>query len=96
MKVQISEQVAEFVRRQAPEPRRLLRRALKDLALDKGDIKHLEAPLEDCCRLRVRGYRIILHYARGGIVQCLFAERRSIVYEVFAQALVDKLTGVDE
>lgn len=49
-----------------------------------------------CCRLRVRGYRIILHYARGGIVQCLFAERRSIVDEVFAQALVDKLTGVDE
>lgn len=95
MKVEVSSQVADFVRRQAPEPRRLLRRALKDLSQDKGDIKHLEAPLDEYCRLRVRGYRIILHYSRRGTIQCVFAERRSIIYEVFAQALVDRLAGLD-
>lgn len=74
----------------------MLRRALRALAEDRGDIKHLEAPLDEYCRLRVDGYRTILHYAGRGTIQCVFAERRSIVYEVFAQALVDKLVGVDE
>ena len=96
MKVEISPQVADFVRRLAPEPRRLLRRALKDLSQDRGDIKHLEAPLDEYCRLRVQGYRVILHYSSRGTIQCVFAERRSIVYEVFAQALVNELAGVDE
>ena len=44
----------------------------------------------------VRGSRIILHYTSRGTIQCVFAERRSIVYEVFAQALVNKLAGIDE
>lgn len=96
MKVEVSRQVADFVRTQAPEPRRMLRRALRDLSRDKGDIKHLEAPLEEYCRLRVRGYRIILHYSERRTIQCVFAERRSIVYEVFAQALVDKLAGIED
>jgi mRNA-degrading endonuclease RelE of RelBE toxin-antitoxin system len=96
MKVEVSSQVTDFIRRQAPEPRRLLRRALKELTRDKGDIKPLEAPLEEYCRLRVRGYRIIVHYTGHGSIQCVFAERRSIVYEVFAQTLVDRLAGHDE
>ena len=31
-----------------------------------------------------------------GPVQCIFAERRSIIYEVFAQVLSDKLAGVEK
>ena len=96
MKVEISSQVADFVRRQAPEPRRMLRRALKELAHDRGDIKHLEAPLDEYCRLRVHGYRIIFQYAGRGRIQCVFAERRSLVYEIFAQAIIDRLAGADE
>ncbi len=96
MRVEVSRQVADFVRQQAPEPRRMLRRALKELSQDKGDVKPQEAPLDEYCRLRVRGYRIIVHYTSRGAIQCVFAERRSIVYEVFAQLLVDKLVGVDE
>jgi mRNA-degrading endonuclease RelE of RelBE toxin-antitoxin system len=96
MRVELALQVAEFPRRQAPEPRRALRQALKDLAKDKGDIKPLEGPLDGYCRLRVGGYRIIFSYSRRRSIQCIFAERRSIVYEVFAQALAEKLSGVDE
>jgi len=46
-----------FVRRLAPEPRRTIRRALRDLALGKGDIRQLEPPLEGYSRLRIGAYR---------------------------------------
>jgi hypothetical protein len=38
---------------------------------------------------------VIIHYAPGRIIQCVFAERRSIVYEVFAVALRDALAGIE-
>jgi mRNA interferase RelE/StbE len=96
MKIELSEQVVDFVRRLAPEPRRVLRQALKELAKDKGDIKPLEGPLDGYCRLRVHGYRIIFSYSGRRSIQCIFAERRSIVYEVFSQMVSDKLAGRQE
>ncbi len=96
MKVEISLQVADFIRHQPPEPRRMLRRALRDLAQEKGDIKALEGPLAEYCRLRVGGYRVVFAYAKRASIQCLFAERRSIVYEVFAEALRAHLAPGDE
>ena len=91
MRVEVAEQVVDFVRRLAPEPRRLLRKALRNLASGQGDIKPLEGPLSGYCRLRVRGYRVILSYAKKGSVQCIYAERRSLIYEVFADTLRDLL-----
>jgi mRNA interferase RelE/StbE len=96
MRIAVSLQVAGFLRRQAPEPRRTLRQALRDLAKGKGDIVALEGPLEGYCRLRVGGFRIIFAYAGRSSIQCVFAERRSIVYEVFAEALANKLAGFEE
>jgi mRNA-degrading endonuclease RelE of RelBE toxin-antitoxin system len=93
MKVEVSAQVADFVRRLPPEPRRRLRRALKDLAKEKGDIKRLEGPVDGYCRLRVDGHRVILSYTGRGAIQCVFVERRSIVYEIFAGALRAALSG---
>ncbi|HEX8796358.1 MAG TPA: hypothetical protein VF765_35650 [Polyangiaceae bacterium] len=95
MRVELSQQVVDFIKRLPPEPRTRLRRALRELARDKGDIEPLEAPLDGYCRLRVGGYRIILSYTGRGRVQCVFAERRSIVYEVFALALQAALSGED-
>lgn len=63
------------------------------MADGKGDIRSLEGPLDGYCRLRVGGYRIIFAYSGRASIECIFAERRSIVYEVFAQTLSDKLTG---
>ena len=96
MKVEVSTQVADFVRRLPPEPRRLLRRALRDLERERGDIKPLEGSLDGYCRLRAGGYRIILSYTGTGRVQCVVAERRSSVYEVFALALGAALSGTKE
>ncbi|MFH1067323.1 MAG: hypothetical protein V1746_05430 [bacterium] len=83
-------QVVDFVRNQPPEPRRALREALRQLACEKGDIKALEGSFENYYRLRVRGYRIIYAYKTSSHernIVCLFAEKRNIVYEVFADLL---------
>ncbi len=91
MKVRPAAQVVDFVRRLAPEPRRRLRLALRDLEKGQGDIKPLEGPLQDHCRLRVVPYRIVFSYGKSGTIECVFAERRSIVYEVFADSMIEQL-----
>jgi mRNA-degrading endonuclease RelE of RelBE toxin-antitoxin system len=91
MTVRLAPQVVAFVGRLPPEPRRRLRLALRDLAQGKGDVKPLEGPLQDYCRLRVGPYRVILSYGKSQVIECVFAERRSIVYEVFADALIERL-----
>jgi mRNA-degrading endonuclease RelE of RelBE toxin-antitoxin system len=96
VKVELSKQVVDFVRRLPPEVKGAVRAALRQLGKGKGDIKALEPPLDGYCRLRVGGYRILLSYTKGGAVQCIFAERRSVVYEVFADAVRMALTRPDE
>jgi mRNA-degrading endonuclease RelE of RelBE toxin-antitoxin system len=91
MKVRLAPQVVDFVRSLAPEPRRRLRRALRDLEKGTGDVTPLEAPLQDYCRLRVGPYRVILSYRKSHTIDCVFAEHRSIVYEVFADAMIERL-----
>ena len=81
----------DFLRSLAPEPRRKVRQALRDLERGKGGIKALEGPLHDYCRLRIGAYRVSLSYGPSRTIDCVFAERRSIVYEVFADALADHL-----
>jgi mRNA-degrading endonuclease RelE of RelBE toxin-antitoxin system len=96
VKVVVSGQVVTFVRRLAPEPRRQVRRALRDLAAGKEEIRNLEGPLDGYSRLRVGAYRIIFSYGEGRTIECVFAERRSLVYEVFARVLADQLTAAPE
>ena len=91
-RVEISGQVRAFIRSRAPEPRKQLRVALRDLTRERGDIKHLEGPLKDHFRLRVGSYRIIFQYSQSGkVIQCLFAERRNIVYEIFEKLIHSRL-----
>ena len=85
MKVVVADQVVAFLRRLPPEPRRRIRAALRDLAKEKGDIKSLDAPLEDYSRLRVGGYRIVFAYGKRHTIECIFLERRSVVYELLLE-----------
>ena len=96
MKIKLSEQVAGFVRSLAPEPRREIRLALKSLAKRQGDVKALEGPLARYWRLRVLSYRVILFYRSPNEVECVFAEHRSIIYEVFAEELRKKLAAASK
>ena len=89
-KVEISDQVLNFVRSLAPEPRRLLRQGLRDLPEELGDIKQLEGDLAGWCRLRIKSYRIIFRYEvekSRRIARCVFAERRELVYELFTEVV---------
>jgi len=91
MKVELSQQVIDFVRSQAPESRHKLRLALRRLATEKGDIKELEGPLTRYSRLRVGAFRIIFirePKADGGpCIRCIFAERRDTVYTIISHML---------
>ena len=90
IKVEMDPQVASFVRSLAPEPRKRLRRALHELEKEKGDFRQLEADLAGYVRLRVGIYRVVIRfYAQKGqrIARCVFAERRPVVYEMYAEIL---------
>jgi mRNA interferase RelE/StbE len=84
-------QVIEYVRRLAPEARRVVRLALKGLLHERGDIRALEGTLAGYHRLRAGRHRIIFNYAGDGAIEAVFIEERSLVYEVFEAEFVKKL-----
>ena len=89
-RVELDPQVADFVRALAPEPRRRLRDGLRGLEKEAGDLKQLEADLAGYVRLRVSSYRVIVRFytdTGGRVARCVFAERRAVVYELFAEIL---------
>jgi mRNA-degrading endonuclease RelE of RelBE toxin-antitoxin system len=90
-KVEVKQPVRDFIRRQAPEPRRALKQALKELEHERGDIVALEQPLDGYHRLRVGKFRLIFRYASPGVIEAIFVEQRSMVYEVFAAQLLTRL-----
>jgi mRNA-degrading endonuclease RelE of RelBE toxin-antitoxin system len=92
-KIRVEAQVEAFVKSLAPDPRRRLRLAIRGLANGRGDIKSLEGNLADYCRLSVTGYRVIYkeRSARGvRVIDCVFAERRALVYEIFVRLLTEQ------
>jgi mRNA-degrading endonuclease RelE of RelBE toxin-antitoxin system len=89
-RVNVESQVEAFVKSLAPEPRRRLTQAIKALAKDQGDTKRLEGKLEGYNRLRVAGHRVIFterSEAGARIIDCIFAEKRSLVYDLFIRLL---------
>ena len=94
MRVELEAQVVDFVRSLAPQPRQTLRRALRLLERERGDIRSLEGALAGFHRLRALGYRVIFYYQVAGrrrIIRCVYAASRDIIYEVFAQQMRDLL-----
>ena len=100
MTVEVSGQVRDFIRCQAPDPRHKLRQAIRRLALERGDIRALEGPLKGFHRLRVGAYRIVFAYALEAgnpmVIRCLFAETRDIVYSVFSERLKARFLRQDD
>ena len=93
VKVELEQQVVDFIRSLPPEPRKAVRRGLKNLEKEEGDIRGLEGEL-DVYRLRVFRYRIIFLYhvqSESRTIRCVYAAPRSIVYEVFAQRVREVL-----
>ena len=90
-RVVVHSQAERFIRALAPEPRRRLIKAMK--GLPSGDITALEGRMAAYFRLRVGGYRIVFaDSVKNGVrtFDCVFAERRAMVYELFEQILVEQ------
>ena len=90
LRVTVRKQVIDFIRQQPPEARHRLRLAIRGLAKERGDRTSLEGDLEGLHRLRVGPYRIIFWYvsSRSGTeIDCVFAERRSLVYLLLQEIL---------
>ncbi len=92
MTIKPSAQVAEFLHGLAPEPRRQLRLAIRSLAKGRGDVRALEGDPAGYWRLQVGSYRVIL-WQTATVIECVLAERRSIVYEIFAEEVRRTLAG---
>jgi mRNA-degrading endonuclease RelE of RelBE toxin-antitoxin system len=93
-KVRVESQVESFVKSLAPEPRRRLTIAIKALAHDRGDVQRLEGKLEGYSRLRVAGHRVIFCESaeqEERLIDCVFAERRAIVYDLFIRLLSESV-----
>jgi mRNA interferase RelE/StbE len=81
----------EFLRRLAPEPRRVIKQALAELRDERGDIRALDENLSGYYRLRVGRYRIIFSYAEDGTIEALFIGKRSLIYELFEAEFIKKM-----
>lgn len=91
IKVKVTGQVLAFQARQHPELRRALKAGILGLASGRGDLKALHDNLEGYSRLAVRGVRVIFRIRPDGGIECVFAERRRLVYELFATTLRERL-----
>lgn len=90
--VRVQDEVVDYLRRLAPQPRHALRLAIKDLAREKGDIKPLTDDLEGFCRLRVGSHRVVFEYQvidGQRVITCVFASPRKWIYEVFQSRLLE-------
>lgn len=87
-KVTVRQQVMDFAGTLGMEHRRAFKKAVIGLAAEKGDIKALHDELAGYHRLRIHRFRVIFRYLPGKIIECVFAEERKLVYEIFESEMV--------
>jgi mRNA-degrading endonuclease RelE of RelBE toxin-antitoxin system len=90
-KVQVRGQMKAFIETLAPESRKKIRLGLRRLETEKGDCIALKERLDGYHRLRIGGYRILYRYLPGKVIECVFAESRSLVYHLFEQKTLQHL-----
>ena len=86
-RVKIRDRVWSFYGRLAPEQRRVVKRALLQLADERGDIRALRERLEGYYRLRIGVYRVVFRYLPGRVIECVYMNDRALVYDVFESEL---------
>jgi mRNA-degrading endonuclease RelE of RelBE toxin-antitoxin system len=94
--VEAREQVKKFIETLAPESRRRLRLGLRGLQSERGDRLALKEKLAGYHRLRIGGYRVVFRYLPGKRIECVFAEERSLVYDLFERDLLKHLRTGDK
>jgi mRNA-degrading endonuclease RelE of RelBE toxin-antitoxin system len=90
-RVELREQVKAFIDTLAPDSRKKLRSGLRGLKTEKGDCIALREKLAGYHRLRIGGYRVLYRYLPGRVIECVFAESRSLVYHLFEREVLKHL-----
>ena len=90
-RVQVREQVKGFIETLGPESRKKLRLALRGLETERGDCLPLKEKLSGYHRLRIGGYRVVYRYLPGKVIECVFAEERSLIYHIFEKDFLKRL-----
>lgn len=95
MKVQVSEEVRSFLRTLAPESRRSVLAELDKVESAKTKLVALESPLDGFYKVKAGRFRIVCA-VRSNNLFALFAERRSVVYELATPELLARiLRGIE-
>ncbi len=92
-RVRIEKQVLDFITTLGMDHRRSLKKALKALQNETGDIKALGDELDGFSRLRVGPCRILFRYRPGKVIECVSMNRRPLLCEIFEREVIDKLRG---
>jgi mRNA-degrading endonuclease RelE of RelBE toxin-antitoxin system len=95
-RVEVRQQVRDFIAALAPEPRRKLWAGIKGLANNKGDVLLMEGKLAPFFRLRVGKIRVVFEEKSIGgerIVTCFFADYRATIYKTLSQIIANNLLG---
>jgi mRNA interferase RelE/StbE len=90
-KVRTSSQVDAFLQTLPPTSKHKVRVAIGALGKGGGSVIALEDNLAGFHRLKVGRYRVILCYVKPMTIDCIFAEERKLVYEVFSALLRENL-----
>ena len=90
-KVQVRDQVKEFIDTLAPDSRKKIGAGLRGLETERGDCMALKEKLAGYHRLRIGGYRALYRYLPGKVIECVFAENRSLIYHLFQRDVLKHL-----
>jgi mRNA-degrading endonuclease RelE of RelBE toxin-antitoxin system len=82
-KLHISPQVHEYQTTLGPQARRSVKKAIRNLGEERGDIIALRDKLTGFYRLRIGRHRLIFRYQPARVIQCIYLNERSLVYELF-------------
>jgi mRNA-degrading endonuclease RelE of RelBE toxin-antitoxin system len=95
-RIEVRQQVHDFIAALAPEPRRKVWAGIKGLANGKGDVLQLEGGLSPYFRLRVGKMRVVFEEkseAGVRVLVCFFADYRATVYKTLSSIIANNLLG---
>ena len=95
MNVHTSDELRAFLRTLAPQQRQAILRELDHVEAGRVRPEALESPLEGLYKVRAGRFRVLCAIDKNRLF-ALFAERRSIVYEVASAALLEDILRREE
>jgi mRNA-degrading endonuclease RelE of RelBE toxin-antitoxin system len=88
--VLIEQQVKEFIQTLSSEPKKILRRGLKGLENEEGNIIPMRNESKGFYRLRVNNFRVIFSRPDPLTIRCEYAHYRKVVYHNWISLVLNR------